>query len=313
MFHTNEPTFLMCPPDLYDVNYVINPWMSGNLHLASRETAAAQWSALHTELSRVARVLLLKPEPGWPDMVFTANAGLVHDGIATISNFTHSERQGEEPFFREWFRNAGFIVSELPRSAPFEGEGDALFEPGITPARLWVGHGLRTSPASHRLLRSIYDAEVISLHLIDPRFYHLDTCFCPLTNGFVLYYPDAFDAPSRARIEARYNPAKRIIVSEADALCFACNAINVGQTVIMNQVSPALCDNLRSVGFQPVTVPLSEFLRAGGAAKCLVLRLSEMDVTHTPATDRIPATPDDTLGYPQSQSCLRSSISSTST
>ena len=122
--------------------------------------------------------------------------------------------------------------------------------------------------------------EVISLRLVDPRFYHLDTCFCPLFGGFVMYFPPAFDAASNARIEARYPMEKRIRVSEGDALRFACNAVNIGRRIVLNQISGELRGQLESLGFSMEQVQLTEFLKAGGAAKCLALRLSEMEVTH---------------------------------
>jgi N-dimethylarginine dimethylaminohydrolase len=260
-----RPTFLMCPPRLYDVNYVINPWMAGNVHRSSRERATAQWERLHSALSAIAHIHLVDPQPGSPDMVFTANAGLVRDGIVALSSFHHPERQGEEPHFRRWFHESGYAVRELPRATPFEGEGDALFE--ADGSRLWAGHGLRTREDSHRHLTDLWNLEVVSLRLVDPRFYHLDTCFCPLSSGDVIYYPAAFDLESKRRIEA-------------DALRFACNAVNVGRTILLNKISPELNAELRLRGYHVIEVELTEFLKAGGAAKCLVLRLSEMDVTH---------------------------------
>ena len=119
------------------------------------------------------------------------------------------------------------------------------------------------------------------MRLVDPRFYHLDTCFCPLFGGYVMYFAAAFDADSLARIEKHFLPRKRITVSEADALRFACNAVNVGRTIVLNHVSDALRDQLQSLGFRVVQVVLTEFLKAGGAAKCLALRLSEMEATHS--------------------------------
>jgi arginine dihydrolase len=275
---SSQPTFLMCPPTHYDVNYVINPWMAGNVHRSSRERAAQQWNRLHSALRQIAQVLLVDPQPGSPDMVFTANAGLVRDGIVALSSFHHPERQGEEPHFRRWFHESGFAVCDIPRVTPFEGEGDALFE--ANGARLWAGHGPRTRQDSHRHLTGLWDVEVVSLRLIDPRFYHLDTCFCPLSNGDAMYFPAAFDDESQRKIEARYSRSKRISVSEVDALQFACNAVNVGRTILLNTVSKELCARLEARGFQTIQVDLTEFLKAGGAAKCLVLRLSEMDVTH---------------------------------
>ncbi|MGA7317491.1 MAG: arginine deiminase-related protein [Silvibacterium sp.] len=269
-------TFLMCPPTLYDVNYVINPWMEGNVHRSSREQAASQWEHLRRSLAEVAHVLLVEPQPGSPDMVFTANAGLVRQGIVALSSFHHAERQGEEPHFRKWFSDSGFSICEIPRDTPFEGEGDALFE--ADGGRLWAGHGLRTRESSHRYLTETWGVEVLSLGLIDPRFYHLDTCFCPLSNGDLMYYPPALDQPSRSLIETHYSKSKRIAVDEADALRFACNAVNVGRTILLNEISNRLSAELQVRGFHVVQVKLSEFLKAGGAAKCLVLHLSEPSI-----------------------------------
>jgi N-dimethylarginine dimethylaminohydrolase len=266
-----RPVFLMCAPTLYDVNYVINPWMAGNVHASSRERAVEQWENLYREVSQLGEVKLVDPQPGSPDMVFTANAGLERDGVVVLSSFFHAERQGEERHFRRWFEDAGYRVINLPRETPFEGEGDALFS--LDGSRLWVGYGPRTLISSHRRLAEAWSVEVVSLHLTDPRFYHLDTCFAPLEGAFVLYYPGAFDAESLARIEAFYPAEMRIVVDEADALRFACNAANVGETILMNNVSERLAEELRSKGFRPVSLDLSEFLKAGGAAKCLVMRL----------------------------------------
>ena len=129
----------------------------------------------------------------------------------------------------------------------------------------------------------IWKIEVVSLRLVDPRFYHLDTCFCPLFGGYVMYFPKAFDAESLAKIEERYPEDKRICVGDLDALRFACNAVNVGRVIVLNEISTELSMRLEDLGFSVVQVPLREFLKAGGAAKCLALRLSEMDVTHAAA------------------------------
>jgi N-dimethylarginine dimethylaminohydrolase len=268
----SQATFLMCAPSLYDVNYVINPWMVGNVHASSRTRAAEQWQRLYEAVNKIANVELIEPEPGSPDMVFTANAGLEHNGIVAISSFFHTERQGEEPHFRRWFRQAGYTILDIPRSTPFEGEGDALF--ATAAGCLWAAQGPRTAASSHRALREAFGIPVVPLHLIDPRFYHLDTCFAPLEGGYIMYFPDAFDHLSLHRIEAFYPPEKRIIIREADAVVFACNAINVGRTIILNKISTKLSSQLEQLGFKVIQVELTEFLKAGGAAKCLVMKLS---------------------------------------
>ena len=185
----------------------------------------------------------------------------------------YPERQGEEKHFRNWFQSAGYRLIELPRETPFEGEGDALFS--VDGTRLWAAHGPRSVSASHSNLERSLKMEVTAVHLIDPPFYHLDTCFAPLEDGSVMYYPPAFDQKSLAKIEAFYPPAKRIIVTEADAVHFACNAINIEDTIILNSISEQLACRLEARGFTVIQVPLSEFLKAGGAAKCLVMRLSK--------------------------------------
>jgi lysine-ketoglutarate reductase/saccharopine dehydrogenase-like protein (TIGR00300 family) len=263
----------MCAPDHYDVDYVINPWMEGNIHKSSRDRAVEQWQKLYHVLKDRALVDLVPPAKGWPDMVFTANAGLVLGDNVVLSRFFHKERQGEEPYFKEWFEQNGFTVYELPKDLPFEGAGDALFD--REGRWLWAGYGFRSELDSHPYIAGWLDTEVVSLRLIDERFYHLDTCFCPLTGGYLLYYPPAFDSYSNRVIEMRIPPEKRIIVEEPDAVCFACNAVNVNNTIVMNQVSDRLKQKLREVGFEVVETPLSEFLKAGGAAKCLTLRVTE--------------------------------------
>lgn len=270
---TSPIRFLMCAPDHYDVDYVINPWMEGNIHKSSRDRAVEQWHKLYNILKQHAIVDLVTPQIGWPDMVFTANAGLVLGENVVLSRFLHKERQGEEPFFKTWFEENGYTVHLLPKDLPFEGAGDALLD--REGRWLWAGYGFRSELDSHPYLAKWLDIEVLSLRLTDERFYHLDTCFCPLANGYLLYYPGAFDAYSNRLIEMRVAPEKRIAITEPDAVNFACNAVNVDSIVIMNKASNALKASLTDAGFRVIETPLTEFLKAGGAAKCLTLRVTE--------------------------------------
>ncbi|MBO9998783.1 MAG: TIGR00300 family protein [Cyanobacteria bacterium SID2] len=270
---TDSIRILMCAPHHYDVDYVINPWMEGNIHRSSRDRAETQWEGLYKILKDHATVDLVEPQQGWPDMVFTANAGLVLGTNVVLSRFYHPERQGEEPHFKQWFEDNGFTVRELPKDLPFEGAGDALLD--REGRWLWAGYGFRSELDSHPYLAKWLDIEVLSLQLVDDRFYHLDTCFCPLTNGYLLYYPPAFDFYSNRIIEMRVPPEKRIAIDEPDAVNFACNAVNVESVVVMNKASDDLKAKLAKVGFTVIETPLTEFLKAGGAAKCLTLRTTE--------------------------------------
>ena len=264
----------MCSPEWYDVGYVINPWMAGNLHRPSRDEAFAQWRGLVAALRQVADVKLLHPQAGSPDMTFVAHGALIHSGVAALSSFACAERQQEEQPLRLWLEDAGFLIWETPRETPFEGEGDAMFDP--LGRHLWVAHGARTCRYSHRHVADAWHAELTSLHLVDPRFYHLDTCFAPLAGGHLLYFPEAFDAQSLKRIEDAYPPRLRIAVSEVEAAHFGCNVLNVGRHIYMHQAEGTVARRLRGAGYDVVELPLGEFLKGGGAAKSLALRLSDV-------------------------------------
>jgi lysine-ketoglutarate reductase/saccharopine dehydrogenase-like protein (TIGR00300 family) len=282
---TEPIRILMCAPDHYDVDYVINPWMEGNIHKSSQERAVEQWGGLHQILKQHATVELVPPQKGWPDMVFTANAGLVLGDKAVVSRFYHPERQGEEPYFKAWFEENGFQVFELPKDLPFEGAGDALLD--REGRWLWAGYGFRSELDAHPYLAKWLDIEVLSLQLVDDRFYHLDTCFCPLQGGYLMYYPPAFDFYSNRIIEMRVPEEKRIVVEEPDAVNFACNTVNVGNIVVMNKASANLTGKLEAAGFTVIETPLTEFLKAGGAAKCLTLRTTEPIDPQVSANDSV--------------------------
>ena len=273
-----RPTFLMCPPEWYGVDYVLNPWMAGNVHRSSRDLAFAQWKGFHNVLRGVADVRLLHPEPGCPDMVFLSHTALVHHGVAAVSSFHPPERRAESTYLRRWLASQGFLLWETPRETAFEGEGDLCFNDAGT--ALWAAHGVRTCKASHRHVADAWHLPVTSLHLVDPRFYHLDTCFTPLAGGYLLYYPGAFDAASLASIELAYPASRRIAVCEADATRMACCALNLGRTVFTGEIGRELAARLFDAGFDVVQLELGEFIKGGGGARSMALRLSDMPATH---------------------------------
>ncbi len=264
---------LMCGPDHFCVDYVINPWMENQIGKAERALAQKQWANLQRELSAKARLSFIAPEPGAPDMVFTANGGMVIGDTVVVSRFRAQERRPEERLFRDWFESRGFTIAQWPEDVTFEGAGDALLD-RASPL-IWCGHGWRSSENAPKLLEKIFGRRAVGLRLVDPRFYHLDTCFCPLDGGWLIYYPPAFDHDSQQTIAALVPDEKRIEVSEQDAMSFACNAVEADGCVFMNDASVPLQRRLHDAGFTPILTPLSEFFKAGGAAKCLTLKLVE--------------------------------------
>lgn len=262
----------MCPPDYYfNIDYEINPWMKKGTNCKNQE-AVERWNDLKNIITNLgAEVLTMQPQPGQPDIVFTANAALIYKDTAVISKFRPPERQPEEKFYAEWLEKQGFKVEVLPEEMSFEGAGDALFS-GET---LYSGYVPRSDISAHTYISNLLDIRVISLELVDSRFYHLDTCFCPLSDGYLLYFPDAFDEYGNKVIEKNFPAEKRIPVTYEEASKFSCNAVNIDQSVIMNTTTERLKNELKEKGFDTYEVDLFEFMKAGGAAKCLTLKLNE--------------------------------------
>jgi N-dimethylarginine dimethylaminohydrolase len=237
--------------------------------IPDKALASVQWSNLQAHLLRLGAWLeYVQHADGLPDMVFTANAGLVRGKQVVLSRFRHPERRGEEAFFAEWFEQNGFTVHRVT-AGDFEGEGDALF----AGERLFCGYGFRSDRGVYDEVAAILGlSETVAVELRDPRFYHLDTCFCPLTPTLALIYPGAFSDADVAKLEKHI---ELIRVPEADALQFVCNAVVLGKDIVV----PAGCSSTYAMlvarGFLPYPVELSEFIKAGGAAKCLSLRLDQ--------------------------------------
>jgi N-dimethylarginine dimethylaminohydrolase len=261
------PTILMCPPDFYGIEYEINPWMSRSQQ-SDPKFAQAQWEALNQLLQTLnARIELLTPVKGLPDLVFTANAGLIWKNRVFLSLFRHEARQGETPVDRDWFEAAGFETIEMPEGLFFEGAGDALFC-GDT---LFAGYLIRSHVRALQWVAEQMHCRVIPLQLVDEFYYHLDTCFCPLSATEAIYYPPAFD--DYAQHALKEHIPHLIPVVEKEAQRFACNAVVIGKSVVMNTGCPQLEADLNQRGYATHSTPLDEFIKAGGSAKCLTLRL----------------------------------------
>lgn len=261
---------LMCPPTYFNVTYDINPWMTANVNHVNNQDAVDQWNVLYAMIRSAAQIRLVPPIPNLPDMVFTANAGFQFNNKNIIlSRFRHPERQGEEGYFADWFEANGYTVHRTKNY--FEGQGDLLRDGH---SRLWMGTGFRTDLGAADEVETLVDQWVEPLELVDPRWYHLDTCFCPLPNGELLWYPGAFSRQSQDLIRSRFDTT--IDVCEEDALTFCCNSV-----CIMNNVFTPVCSDLVTTmldkfGYDHKMFDLSEFIKAGGSAKCLVMDLDEL-------------------------------------
>jgi len=258
---------LMCPPDYFGIEYEINPWM--NMQQGTNpQPARRQWQRLYQTLCDLgAAIDLLEPIPGLPDLVFTANAGLVFHDMFLPARFRFGVRQGESPHFEKWARDRGLTLVPLPESMSFEGAGDALFC-GDT---LFAGYRFRSDVRSHQWVGERLGVPALPLELVDPRFYHLDTCFCPVAPGVAIYYPGAFDEYGRSVLKDRID--RLVEVSAEEAVSFSCNAVVVGRSVVLNQGAPKLAAALESLGFNVRPLEFSEFIKSGGSAKCLTLRI----------------------------------------
>lgn len=263
-------SFLMCKPRYFEVSYVINPWMKENIGQVSQTLASMQWQQLYDTLALRASIKLVEPVTGLPDMVFTANAGLVSDKKEVIiSAFRHPERQGESQHFKKFFENENYQLKPLTDNIIFEGAGDALFD---AHNELWFGSGPRSDVAAINEISKRIKVKINALKLIDPRWYHLDTAFCPLTDGFVIAYKQAFSDESVTDIQNKFRD-KVIWISDEDANNFACNAICIDHEVILYRASSELKATLKRYNFSVIEIDVSEFMKSGGSCKCMTLEI----------------------------------------
>ncbi|WP_083983842.1 dimethylargininase [Actinomadura hibisca] len=257
--------YLMCRPEHFTVAYTINPWMDPALG-ADAALAVAQWDRLRAAYLELGHeVELIDPLPGLPDMVFAANGALVVGGRAYGARFTHPERAAEGPAYATWLRTQGFEL--LEPSHTNEGEGDFLTLDHV----ILAGTGFRTDLAAHQEAQEFLGRPVVTLRLVDPRFYHLDTALFPLDGDNVAYYPGAFSPGSRSVLERLFPHA--VLASEQDAAVLGLNAVSDGRNVVVNAEASTLITTLSTAGYHPVPVDLSELRKAGGGPKCCTLEL----------------------------------------
>jgi N-dimethylarginine dimethylaminohydrolase len=263
---THARTYLMCPPEYFTVEYAINPWMNPDkpvdVHLA-----LSQWRRLGEVFRSLGHtVRTIAPEPGLPDMVFAANGATVIDGKVLSAQFKYAERQPESAAYLAWFRQNGY-TQILDSAVTNEGEGDIVYAGRV----ILAGHGFRSDEDVRDELTSLYGLPVLSLRLTDPRFYHLDTAMVVLDADTAAYYPAAFDDAGKAALASHF--PELIEVKDEDAEVLGLNAISDGRNVVVPEQATGFIGQLAAAGFNPVTVDLSELLKAGGGPKCCTLEL----------------------------------------
>lgn len=264
--------YLMCEPRFFAVDYVINPWMDPTQPV-SADVAVAQWTELRDTYRRLGHTVEeIEPQPGLPDMVFAANSGTVVDGRVLGSRFRAPQRTAEAEHFRRWFVEHGYRDLTMPEQVN-EAEGDFAW----TGRLLLAGTGFRTDPAAHAEAQEVLGVPVVSLRLVDPRYYHLDTALFVLAEATdvntaqIAYYPEAFSPGSR-RVLARLFP-DAVIATAADAECFGLNGVSDGRNVVLPREATELADRLAARGYDPVHVDISELRKAGGGPKCCTLEI----------------------------------------
>jgi N-dimethylarginine dimethylaminohydrolase len=263
---THARNYLMCPPEHFAVEYAINPWMNPDKPV-DVALAMHQWQRLSDAYTSLGHTVhTIAPEPGLPDMVFAANGATVIGGKVLGSKFKHPERGPEAAAYLSWFRAQGY--RDVRESAVVnEGEGDIVY----AGRAVLVGHGFRSDAAVRHELTDLFGLPVISLRLVDPRFYHLDTAMVVLDPETAAYYPAAFDDTARAALAAHF--PELIEVKDEDAEVLGLNAISDGRNVVLPEQAVGMQAQLAAAGFNPVGVDLSELLKAGGGPKCCTLEL----------------------------------------
>jgi N-dimethylarginine dimethylaminohydrolase len=258
-------TYLMCPPEHFAVTYAINPWMHPGQPVDAAR-ALAQWERLRATYTSLGHTVhTLAAVPGLPDMVFAANGACVIGGQVLGARFRYPQRAAEAPAYQDWFTGHGYRVT-APRAVN-EGEGDLVF----AGRAVLAGYGFRSDPAAGAELTGLTGLPVISLRLVDPRFYHLDTALAVLDGDTAAYYPAAFDEAGKAALASHF--AELIEAKDEDAEVLGLNAVSDGRRVVLPEQATGLAAQLAAAGFEPVPVDLSELLKAGGGPKCCTLEL----------------------------------------
>ncbi|MEU3456639.1 dimethylargininase [Micromonospora sp. NPDC006766] len=262
-------TYLMCSPDHFTVEYAINPWMDVTAPVDA-ELAVKQWDRLRETLVGLGHeVHLLAPEQGLPDMVFAANGAFVVDGTVYGAQFKYEQRTAEAAAHRAFYERNGWRF--VAPSETNEGEGDFAYLPDAHGGLILAGHGFRTELAAHAEAQEALGRPVISLRLVDPRFYHLDVALASIDDENVVYYPGAFSAASQ-KILAQLFP-NAVIADDEDALTFGLNLVSDGLNVVLNTEATRLAGKLKAVGYNPVPVELAELKKGGGSVKCCIAEL----------------------------------------
>lgn len=257
--------YVMTPPRFFAVDYAINPWMDTTTPVDPR-AALAQWQHLHDVYRQLGHTVdLVDPVPGLPDMVYAANGALIIDGTAAIARFKYAERKQESAAYAAWLSSQGFQVRQTRHVS--EGQGDLL----PVGDDILAGYGFRTDLRAHGEIAGIFDRRVVSLELVDPRFYHLDTALTVLDDTTIAYYPPAFSYVSRAHLETLFPDA--IVVDTADVYAFGLNAVSDGRHVIHPAAAVGFARQLADAGFEPIGVELPELFKGGGSVKCCTLEV----------------------------------------
>jgi len=261
--------YLMCEPVHYTVSYEINPWMDKTRY-TDAELAVRQWRTLRdTYLDLGHTVETIDPIPGLPDMVYAANGATMVDGVVYSARFRYAERAPEGPAYQKWFADRGYVTHTAAQVN--EGEGDLLTVGNL----ILAGTGFRTERAAHAEAQELFGRPVVSLELMDPHYYHLDTALAVLSSAAsdpqIAYYPPAFSQGSQAVLRQLFPDA--VIATERDAVALGLNAVSDGQNVVVAPGAVDLADALRERGYTPIPVDTSELLKGGGGAKCCTLEI----------------------------------------
>ncbi|MEU8021301.1 dimethylargininase [Micromonospora haikouensis] len=262
-------TYLMCSPEHFAVAYAINPWMDVTTPVDA-VLAVKQWDRLRETLLGLGHdVHLLTPEAGLPDMVFAANGAFVVDGTVYGARFKHEQRAAEAAAHRAFYEERGWHF--IAPNETNEGEGDFAYLPEAHGGLVLAGHGFRTELPAHAEAQEALGRPVVSLHLVDPRFYHLDVALASIDDGNIVYYPGAFSAASQ-RVLAQLFP-DAIVADDVDALAFGLNLVSDGANVVLNSEASRLAGKLKAAGYTPVPVELTEVRKGGGSVKCCIAEL----------------------------------------
>jgi dimethylargininase len=224
--------------------------------------ARGQWER-YVEATGAAgwHIVVVPPADDCPDAVFVEDTVVMFRNVAVITRPGADARKPEIVDVAKIVDSLGCSVNHIDPPGTLDG-GDVLKVGDV----VYVGRGGRTNADGIRQLRAILEplgATVVAVPLT--RVLHLKSAVTALPDGSIIGYPPLLDD---TRVFPRFVP----VTEESGAHVVLLG----GARLLMAADCPHTADLFADLGYEPVTVDISEFQKLEGCVTCLSVRIREL-------------------------------------